>query len=766
MKKTLTGLTYQEVQEKINKNQVNHEIDDHSKSISSIIFQHVFTLFNGINIVLALLVLYTQQYINMLFMGIVFFNTCIGIIQEIRAKLTLDKLKLLTQSRYQLIRDGHTTLHEANELVLDDLLILKAGQQVPTDAIIIQGEVELNESLLTGESDTILKTTNNTLYSGSFVTSGEAIVKVLHVGKDNYIQTILNQAKSKKTHPSLLREALQLIIKYISVIIFPIGIPLFFKQYLISDLPLNDSILSTVAAMIGMIPEGLILLTSVSLALGAVSLTRKNTLTQELYSLETLARVDMLCLDKTGTLTTGLMGVEKIINYHTIDISNILANMMDDLKDDNATALAIKNDCALTHKMTAIEKVHFSSERKYSSVTYQNEGSFTLGAFHFLNIKDKHIEEEILKYTELGKRVLVLIQTMNQHTIVQGLVILSDTLRETASSTLNYFHQQKVAIKIISGDDVQTVKSIAKQAGLINYHQAIDVYHLNEQELENATITHSVFGRVKPEQKQKMIQTLKDHHFTTAMVGDGVNDVMALKTADCSIAMKDGSDAAKNVANLVLLDNDFSNMPYVVDQGRRVINNIQRTATLFLTKTVFSVLLSILTLFFISEYPFYPIQLTLISNCLIGLPAFFLSLEPNYQKVTGNFLSNILSKAIPCGLSIVFSIVVFECFNYFYTISSSHFSTMIVFSTILILFYVLLSLMKPLNLYRTTLLSLIIFSLLVCCFGLSHIFLIEPLFIEEYLLVLIVSSISLFVLSLLEKLKLSLFFTNIINKIN
>lgn len=771
-KTNVTGLTTEEVQSRLDQG-LSNQIDDHtSVSIKQIVYRNAFTLFNFLNIALALLVLLTKEYRNMLFLGVVFSNLLIGIFQEIRAKKMIDRLKLINDPYFIAIRDQKEVKLHMQAIVLDDLLCIKAGQQIPADCILVDGHLEVNESLLTGESNVITKKHRDQLYSGSYCVAGNGQVKVIHVGQDNYIQTILKEAKSNKKQPSMLKDALNIIIKSVTILIIPVGLLLFLKQYFVSNAGLNDSILATVAALIGMIPEGLVLLTSVTLALGAVTLIRKNTLTQELYSLETLARVNMLCLDKTGTLTEGNMVVETIVTLDDqFDLNNILANLMTDLKDDNSTAKALAAHCKITNKKTAITSIPFSSDRKHSAVSY-DDGSFMIGAIDFLKCTENNQDLAQIKVeTTRGKRVLaiaynslVITDSIPSDNRLIGYVLLADPIRSNAKTTLDFFDKQGVFVKIISGDDASTVQYIASHAGVQNADLAIDCFNKSDEEIQTLILTHNVFGRVSPTQKKLMIDTLKTQGYITAMVGDGVNDVMALKSADCSIAMKDGSDAAKNTANLILLDNDFANMPEIVNQGRRVINNIQRTATLFLTKTVFSLLLSFLTIFMLDYYPFLPIQLTLISTFCIGIPAFFLSLEPNYSRVEGDFLTNIFTKAIPSGLSIVIAILLFKVVEVYFVLSPEVLRTMIMICTTLILYTVLLSLTKKLNLFRLSLLLFIGLGLIVCFVFLKDIFLIETLSFQQLSITLIIFCFAYISLALFDRLHLSKLFTYFLKK--
>lgn len=664
-----------------------------TKSYKAIFKDNIVTLFNLINAILAGLIIIIGSYKNLLFLGVVISNLIIGIFQEIRAKHVLDRLSLITQPFVQVLRDGNLLNLHMNQLVLDDICILSTGSQICADSIVRQGRLEVNESLITGESDNILKQEGDFLYSGSFVISGKANVQIVHVGNENYAQTIVDDAKKFKKHKSELRDSINFIIKSIGIVIIPIGIFLFCKQLFITHTTFAEAIISTVAALIGMIPEGLVLLTSVALAVGSINLAKKKTLVQELYCIETLARVDTLCLDKTGTITEGNMRVEEYLPLikHPHTMEDILANMMVSLDDDNSTAMAIRKRVR-GHDiyMIPITTLSFSSVRKCSAVTFKNEGTYILGAYEFTHcIKEDSVEKAIAYHASLGNRVLVLAHNAEPITHEQipdnnqilGLVILSDPIRKQAPDTLAYFLKQGVDIKIISGDDPKTVKEIAHKAHLKNYDNDIDVSTLTDEQLKEAVNRYTIFGRVSPTQKKNMIHYLKESNHVTAMIGDGVNDVMALKEADCSISVAQGSEAAKKISNLVLLDNNFANMPVIVDEGRRVINNIQRAASLFLVKTTFSIILSILTLIMLQRYPFEPIQLTLISSLTIGIPSFFLALEENHTRIEGNFLLNVLGRAFPGALCVVLGILYVNVLSCFIPISHEAMSTMCVLLT-------------------------------------------------------------------------------------
>ena len=716
----MTGLTNEQVQERIAEGKVNVNENPNTRTYKQIILENTLTFFNFLNIALLVLVLFVRSYKNSMFMGIILINTVIGIIQEIRAKKTIDKLAILTESKTVVLREGKKWSISTEKLVLDDLIFLKTGDQVPADVKVLEGTVEVNESLLTGESDNLSKSQGDELFSGSFVTSGEACCQVIHVGKDNYASQITSEAKEFKRHNSELRTSLNAILKVISIIIVPLGAMLFYKQYMIVGDTLKDSVVNMVAAVLGMIPEGLVLLTSVALTLGSMVLATKKTLVQELYCIETLARVDTLCLDKTGTITEGTMKVEDVqlydtaqttvvqhtakfdpetgepvqnvsalkpevtvsaekengqiqetVNSETVsqeerqklqEIDHIMGNMMSVLHDQNATADALRKRFPSRNDLKLIHAIPFSSDRKYSGAVFEGRGTYLMGAAQFLFPEgNEELLEHCSSYAQEGYRILVLAHSEQETKGTErptgleplGLFLITDVIREEAPDTLAFFDSQGVDLKVISGDDPVTVSAIAKKAGLKNANHYIDATTIKtSEEMQRAVAECSVFGRVTPQQKKQMVQALQSQKHTVAMTGDGVNDVLALKEADCSIAMAAGSDAAKNIANVVLLDSNFGAMPHIVNQGRRVVNNIRSAASMFLIKTIFSVLLSLITIFFGDAYPFEPIQMSLISACAVGIPTFLLTQENNYNKIDHTFLRHVFMNAFPAAVTI------------------------------------------------------------------------------------------------------------------
>ncbi|WP_027088736.1 HAD-IC family P-type ATPase [Thomasclavelia saccharogumia] len=655
------GLTSLQVKQRIDEGKINHINNKITKSYKEIFLNNTITFFNILNAALLGLVLFVESYKNTLFILVIITNTIAGIYQEVKAKRTLDRLSIITTAKVEVIRDDHLKEISIDEIVLDDYLVLTTGMQIPTDSILVDGQMETNEALLTGESDPVLKQNGDQLYSGSFITSGKGICKVIHVGDDNYMNKITNEAKRLKKHNSQLNQCLNTILKYVSIFILPIGGLLFLKQLIYSEQGFNDAIVSTVAAVLGMIPEGLVLLTSAALTLSVLRLAKQKTLVQELFCIETLARVDVLCLDKTGTITEGTMKVEFDIKTCNLDFQEIMGNLMHTLTDVNVTAQALKEHYPCKTNFKPCHVIPFSSDRKYSGTSFYDHGTYYLGAYQFLFPQgDEDLEELCFDYTSKGYRILVLAHTnkiINNENLPSdlkpcGVIVLSDVIRDDAKETLRYFESQGVDLKIISGDDPITVSAIAKRAGLKSRHYIDATKLTTAKDIQKAVKNYSVFGRVTPQQKKEMVLALKQLGHTVAMTGDGVNDVLAFKEADCSIAMASGSDAAKNTANLVLLNNNFNAMPYIVDEGRRVINNITMSASMFLIKTIFSVLISISTIFFGQAYPFEPIQLSLISACCVGIPTFFLTYEANFAHVKGNFFKNVLEKSFPSAFTI------------------------------------------------------------------------------------------------------------------
>lgn len=705
------GLTQAEVEARIADGQVNAIQDSSNRSVKDIVMGNTLTFFNFINIVLLALVLSVRSYKNMLFIFIIIANTLIGIFQEIKAKITLDKLKILTVSHVDVIRDGVKKSITVSELVKDDVILLKSGGQIPADGVILDGEVDVNESLLTGESDSIHKTCGSKVLSGSFVTSGKAMCLLTEVGHDCYMEKLSSEAKQFKRYKTELQRNLDTILKFISIIIVPLGIILFAKQYWISGSTYEQAALDTVAAVLGMIPEGLVLLTSVALALGAVRLARRSTLVRELFCIETLARVDTLCLDKTGTITEGhlcVQGEESV--KEDVDLEQLMGRMVSALGDENETFQALRQHYKRNQSTNTKLVLPFSSERKFSGVVFEGEGTYLMGAYQFIFPQaDPAVLEKIAEYASQGLRVLTVAHSPNEMTDytlaedfeIVGFVFMTDVVRKNAPDILSYFEEQGVDLKVISGDDPVTVAAIAARAGLKDADKYIDATTIHtDEEMEDAILKYSVFGRVTPKQKQQMVRLLKQNGRTVAMTGDGVNDVLALKDADVSIAMASGSEAAKNTANLVLLNSDFASLPHIVNEGRRVINNIKAAASMFLIKTGFSVLTALLTIIVGQNYPFQPIQLSVINGCAVAIPTMLLQLEPSFQKVNKHFFREVLRMSMPAAITITAMITIINNIGHSIGTPREMLSTVCVLATGWVYLITLRQVYSPMTGYR------------------------------------------------------------------
>lgn len=626
------------------------------KTTKEIIFSNIFTFFNAMNLVLAAFIATTLRFENMLFLGVIAINTAIGIYQEVRSKNALEELSLLGRNKYRVNRDNEIIEVDSEEIVLGEYLHLNLGDQVPVDAEIIEGSIEVDESLLTGESDNIYKTTGDALMSGSNVVSGSCLVKVTAVGGDSYINKLAKSTKEFKKYPSKLRDYMDRILKVISVLLVPVAIMLYVRGASLGR-GYTDIVLRSAGALVGMIPEGLILLVSVSLAVAAMKLAKKKVLVQELYCVETLARVDVLCFDKTGTITTGNMNVVEIDEKVASELSSYLAYF----EDENATSRALKNHLTCEKKWDVDEIGAFSSKNKYSYIQLKEGGTYFFGAYEFLGFEEGMTEYyESLK--QQGYRILSLAYTDEKVTTPSnmkliGHVVLSDEIKANTKDTFKYFESQGVAVKIISGDNHIAVLGVAKKAGFKEDARAVDMTKVTEENFESVVLENDIFGRVTPDQKQRMVEILQKNGKTVAMSGDGVNDVLALKKADISFAMNGATSAAKSVSNIVFLTNDFAVFYDILMEGRRVINNIQKVASLFLTKTFFSIVFAVISVLFAFEFAFIPIQFTIISAITIGVPSFFLTFELNKEKVSNNFMRDILTNAAIGGGVLVASVL-------------------------------------------------------------------------------------------------------------
>ena len=672
------------------------------KTTKEIIFSNIFTFFNAMNLVLAAFIATTLRFENMLFLGVITINTAIGIFQEVRSKNALEKLSLLGRSKYRVNRDNEIINIDSEEIVLGEYLHLNLGDQVPVDAEIIEGSIEVDESLLTGESDNIFKTTSDKVMSGSNVVSGSCLVLAVAVGEDSYINKLAKSTKEFKKYPSKLRDYMDKILKVISILLVPVAIMLYMRGASLGR-SYVEIVLRSAGALVGMIPEGLILLVSVSLAVAAMKLAKKKVLVQELYCVETLARVDVLCFDKTGTITTGNMNVVEIDDEVAKKLSSYLAYF----DDENATSRALKNHLTCKKRWNVEELGAFSSKNKYSFIKLQNGGTYFFGAYEFLGFSSE-MDEYYENLKKEGYRILSLAYTEDSTNIptnmkLVGHVVLSDEIKENTKETFKYFESQGVEVKIISGDNHIAVYGVAKKAGFKEDAKAIDMTKVTEEDFEKTVLENDIFGRVTPEQKQKMVAVLQKAGKTVAMSGDGVNDVLALKKADISFAMNGATSAAKSVSNIVFLTDDFGVFYDILMEGRRVINNIQKVASLFLTKTFFSIVFSILSVIFALEFAFIPIQFTIISAITIGIPSFFLTFEANKEKVSNNFMKDILTNAAIGGGILVATVLLTN-----FTITDNSQAKFIGFLLALINGLCMVAKVSlPLNKYKLALLSML-----------------------------------------------------------
>ena len=722
----ITGLTDEEVRQRVEEGLTNRADISTDKTTKEIVISNVFTYFNLIFLVITILLIMVGSFRNLTFLPIIIGNTVIGIVQEIRAKKTLEKMSLLNAPHADVIRNGSVKQISTEELVKDDVILLTAGKQICADAVVISGNIQVNESLLTGEADEVEKTEGSTLMSGSFVVSGECYARLEKVGNESYISKLSLEAKSMggKEQSEMIR-SINLIVKWVGIVIIPIGLILFWQSHFVNGESITKSVTSTVAAIIGMIPEGIYLLTTVALALSTMKLARKKVLLHDMKSIETLARVDVLCVDKTGTITEPDMKLKEIFlcknsgadgtqTALTLDeLKSLILDYANASVDNNATMLALKayaadaltNNTSALHR-TAVSQQAFSSSLKYGSVTF-SDGTYLLGAPEFIMHEDfARIEEEIIPYADKGDRVLLFARYdgenvengINGSVTPLGFVALANPIRENAVKTFEYFKSQGVAIKVISGDNPRTVSRIAIQAGIESAESFVDAATLDtEDKIADAINKYTVFGRVTPKQKKQLVKALQAKGHTVAMTGDGVNDILAMKDADCSVAMASGSEAAAQAAQVVLLDSDFAHMPDVVYEGRRVVNNIQRSASLFLVKNIFSLLLSLFSVILMVTYPLEPAQVSLISMFTIGAPGFLLALEQNKDRIKGHFITNVMLKALPGGLTDVIAVGALVVCGEVFCISDASIGTIATLVLSVVGFMILFKISEPLN---------------------------------------------------------------------
>lgn len=722
----ITGLTDEEVRQRVEEGLTNRADISTDKTTKEIVISNVFTYFNLIFLVITILLIMVGSFRNLTFLPIIIGNTVIGIVQEIRAKKTLEKMSLLNAPHADVIRNGSVKQISTEGLVKDDVILLTAGKQICADAVVISGNIQVNESLLTGEADEVEKTEGSTLMSGSFVVSGECYARLEKVGNESYISKLSLEAKSMgdKEQSEMIR-SINLIVKWVGIVIIPIGLILFWQSHFVNGESITKSVTSTVAAIIGMIPEGLYLLTTVALALSTMKLARKKVLLHDMKSIETLARVDVLCVDKTGTITEPDMKLKEIFlcknsgadgtqTALTLDeLKSLILDYANASVDNNATMLALKayaaealtNNTSALHR-TAVSQQAFSSSLKYGSVTF-SDGTYLLGAPEFIMHEDfARIEEEIIPYADKGDRVLLFARYngenvengINGSVTPLGFVALANPIRANAVKTFEYFKSQGVAIKVISGDNPRTVSRIAIQAGIESAESFVDAATLDtEDKIADAVNKYTVFGRVTPKQKKQLVKALQAKEHTVAMTGDGVNDMLAMKDADCSVAMASGSEAAAQAAQVVLLDSDFAHMPDVVYEGRRVVNNIQRSASLFLVKNIFSLLLSLFSVILMVTYPLEPAQVSLISMFTIGVPGFLLALEQNKDRIKGHFITNVMLKALPGGLTDVIAVGALVVCGEVFCISDASIGTIATLVLSVVGFMILFKISEPLN---------------------------------------------------------------------
>ena len=746
----IMGLTSEEVRERIDKGLTNHTDISTQKTVGQIVKSNLLTYFNLIFLILTVLLCIVGSFRNLTFLPVIIGNTVIGIFQELRAKKTLDKMSMLNAPHSIVVRDGEQQQIQSEELVKDDIIILSAGNQICADATVLSGSISVNEALLTGESDEIKKKSGDGLMSGSFVVSGQCYAKLDKVGNESYISKLTAQAKAMGDgEQSEMIRYINKLVKWVGIIIIPVGIILFCQAYIMNGETFKKSVVSMVAAVLGMIPEGLYLLTTVALALSTIRLAKKQVLLHDMKSIETLARVDVLCVDKTGTITEpGMQVTELVISGRCSDaemdkraFAHLLADYSAVIEDNNATMEAIrayvdKNEIEKGSR-TLLKTQPFTSANKYSKVSFV-EGDYMLGAPEFI-MKDRYdeISEEIEEYQSKGYRVLLMAESGNDSSGLEksfggispiGYIVLSNPIRENAESTFTYFKEQGVAIKVISGDNPATVSEVAKRAGIDGAENYVDASTLaSEKDIAEAVDKYTVFGRVTPKQKQLIVRALQKQKHTVAMTGDGVNDILAMKDADCSIAMASGSEAAAQAAQTVLLDSDFGRMPYVVYEGRQVVNNIQRSASLFLVKNIFSLLMAIFSAVFAITYPLEPSQISLISMFTIGLPGFLLALEPNRNRIEGNFMANVMLKALPAGLTDVLLVGALVICGQVFNLPSEDIATAGTMLLAVVGFMIIIKISHPFNKMKYGVLLINIVGLLFCGLFLGRLFAIDSI---------------------------------------
>lgn len=753
----ISGLSSFEVEKRKKEGKVNISSNLKTKSVKRIFYDNIVTLFNLINVVLFIALLLVGSYKNILFMGVVLTNIAIGVFQEIRSKRSVDKLSILSERKITVLRDGKECEISRENIVLDDVIVLSRGSQVPADCILVRGECKANESLLTGESDLIQKKVNDEMLSGSFVSSGKCFAKVTKVGADCYAAKINNEAKYIKKVNSKILKSFNFIIKLCTFVMFPIGVFFFINQFGIENGNIQQAVISTVAALIGMIPKGMILLTSSVLAVSIIRLSKSKVLVQEMYCIETLARVDVLCLDKTGTLTADSMNVTDVISFGSSEdeIKIALSSVVNASEEINATLDAIESYTKNVNPIKATSFSQFSSETKWSGGSFENGKTYIFGAAEFVFKNKEKFKNVFDKIDEISQTVRILTLSVSDGKISNSelpddlqpmaLILIKDKLRDNVNETIDYFKKQGVTLKVISGDSVKTVQNIAKEVGIEGAENAVDMSTVtSDEQLKEVAESCNVFGRVTPAQKKSLVLALQEKGHSVAMTGDGVNDVLALKEADCSVAMASGSDAARNVSQLVLVNNDFASMPSVVAEGRRTINNIEQSSALYLVKTIYSVILSILFIFFNSQYPFEPIQLTLIGAFTVAIPSFVLALQPNDNRIKGNFTAKIFAHAIPSAVCVILNIILIISMGSFFGVSNpDELSTLCVYLTALSCFLLVVRLSLPINLLRGVMLAVSISGVVLGSLFFSSLFSVVPLSAQGLIMLAVLAVVTL-----------------------
>ena len=759
----MNGLNSHEVEYRIKNNMCNNECIRNSRSIKTIILSNILTLFNLINIVLFILVLTTGAFNNTFFIVTIFVNMIIGIYQEIKAKKIIDSLTISSVSKVCVVRDGKKQEILPSEIVIDDILYLKQGDNLVVDALIVKSNMcEVDESIITGESNSILKHNGDKIISGSIIICGDAFAKVISINKDTYANNLIKEATIVQDNSSYLKRTINSILKIVTILIVPVGLLLFITQFYFSGQSYTESILSSVAGIIGMIPDGLVLLTSISLSAGVIKMAKDKVVVQKLNGIELLSCIDILCLDKTGTITDGTMEViECIYKNDELDIDNIISNMV--INKVNATDIALFNYFKMKKSLSILDYIPFSSSRKYS-LTKFDDGIYALGALEYITNEKIDKIDELNEYVNNGYRIITLVKCyddFNKDTNkILAFIILKDNVRKNAKEILEYFKKQNVDIKIISGDNPKTVSNILKQLGVDDSDKYISLDNMDNDynKIKDIVNKYKIFGRVTPYQKHAIIKALKEEN-TVGMIGDGVNDILALRESDCGIALASGISAARSVSEIVLTESDFAVLPKIVNEGRRVINNIERVASMFLIKTVYSFLLSILCIIFTYEYPFYPVQLSLIGIICVGLPSFFLALEPNYKKVSKGFLVKVFRNALPSGICVCLNIMFVMLFAYIFKFDFEVFRLSVVVSTGYLNLRLLYKVSLPLSFWRKCLLCICSISFVLLLFIFKKFFLINSYNLLSFIVIFVMIIIDSYMIKYLEYLydKLILF---------